>query len=231
MQELSDIQRIVVWALPILFAITVHETAHGWMAKRLGDPTAMMLGRLTLNPIKHIDPIGTIAVPLFMIWAGGVVFGWAKPVPVTWENLRHPKRDMALVAIAGPASNLLMAILWAVVLKICLTFGNNSSLYWLIQPLIFMSGAGIYINAILMVLNLFPLPPLDGGRVMAGLLPGPMAYKFSRIEPYGLIILLGIWYIGLLGAVLFPAIKALIVAISFAFNFLPVMKFMFPFLF
>ena len=231
MYELSDIQRIVVWALPVLFAITVHEVSHGWVAKQLGDPTAMMLGRLTLNPIKHIDPIGTVILPLFMMWAGGVVFGWAKPVPVTWENLRHPKRDMALVAIAGPVSNLLMAILWAIILKICLLFGANPDSYWLIQPLIFMSGAGIYINAILMVLNLFPLPPLDGGRVMTGLLPGPMAYKFSRIEPYGLIVLIVMLFTGLLAAIIFPAIKVFVVALSYLFNFMPVMKYLFPYLF
>lgn len=231
MQELSDIQRIVVWALPVLFAITVHEVSHGWVAKLLGDPTAMMLGRLTLNPIKHIDPIGTVILPLFMMWAGGVVFGWAKPVPVTWENLRHPKRDMALVAIAGPTSNLIMAILWAIILKICLLFSGNPGGYWLIQPLIFMSGAGIFINSILMVLNLFPLPPLDGGRVMTGLLPGPLAYKFGKIEPYGLIILVVMLFTGLLAAVIFPFIKMFIIAISWVFDFQPVVHYMFPFLF
>lgn len=231
MQELSDIQRIVVWALPVLFAITVHEVSHGWVAKRLGDPTAMMLGRLTLNPIKHIDPIGTVILPLFMMWAGGVVFGWAKPVPVTWENLRHPKRDMALVAVAGPASNLIMAVLWAIVLKVSLLSAASPGMQWLTQPLIFMSAAGIYINAILMVLNLFPLPPLDGGRVLTGLLPGPLAYKFGRIEPYGLIILVVMLFTGLLAAVLFPAIKVFVVALSWLFDFLPVMKYLFPFLF
>ena len=152
-------------------------------------------------------------------------------MPVTWENLRHPKRDMALVAIAGPASNLIMAILWAIILKVNLSLAADTELYWLTQPLIFMSAAGIYINAILMILNLFPLPPLDGGRVMTGLLPGPVAYKFARIEPYGLIILVVMLFTGLLAAVLFPAIKAFVIALSWIFDFLPVMKYLFPFLF
>ena len=231
MHELGAIQQVVVWALPVLFAITVHEVSHGWVAKLLGDPTAMMLGRLTLNPIKHIDPFGTVLLPLFMVWVshGAMAFGWAKPVPVTWENLRHPKRDMALVAVAGPASNLLMAILWAVILKICLLFSANPQWYWLIQPLIYMCGAGILINSILMVLNLFPLPPLDGGRVVAGLLPGPLAYKFSKIEPYGLIILIVLFISDILAAIISPIVSVFVFALSSVFNFLPVMKYIFPY--
>ena len=134
MDEFSLIQRIAIWALPILFAITVHEVAHGWVAKQFGDPTAMMLGRLTLNPIKHIDPIGTIIVPIFLLMVGGFIFGWAKPVPVTWENLRNPKRDMIFVAAAGPLANLIMAILWAAVAKIGFTLGMGSD--WLARPLV-----------------------------------------------------------------------------------------------
>ena len=195
MHELSDIQRIVAWALPVLFAITVHEVSHGWVAKLLGDQIHYYLQ-------EHKK-----------------------------ENLRHPKRDMALVAIAGPASNLIMAILWAIILKVNLSLAADTELYWLTQPLIFMSAAGIYINAILMILNLFPLPPLDGGRVMTGLLPGPVAYKFEQIEPYGLIILVVMLFTGLLAAVLFPAIKAFVIALSWIFDFLPVMKYLFPFLF
>ncbi|HEC20801.1 MAG TPA: site-2 protease family protein [Gammaproteobacteria bacterium] len=207
MEELTTIQRVVVWALPVLFAITVHEVAHGWVAKQLGDPTAMMLGRLTLNPIKHIDPIGTVVVPLVLLLMGGFIFGWAKPVPVTWENLKNPKRDMALVAVAGPLSNLLMAILWALVMKLGFMIGNAMpSLAW---PLIYMGGAGIAINAILMLLNLLPLPPLDGGRVLAGLLPGPWAWKLSRIEPYGLIILVVLLATGMLGQILSPPMRLL----------------------
>lgn len=202
MEELSQIQRIAVWALPVLFAITVHEVAHGWVAKRLGDPTAMMMGRLTLNPLKHIDPVGTVLLPLIMLWVGGFVFGWAKPVPVTWENLKHPRRDMALVALAGPASNLIMALLWALVMKIAMVLPASASALSL--PLIYMGGAGIFINAILMVLNLLPLPPLDGSRVVSAFLPGPWSYRFSRIEPYGFPILIVLLMTGVLGMIISP---------------------------
>lgn len=205
------VQKVAVWALPILFAITVHEVAHGWVAKRLGDPTAMMLGRLTLNPVKHVDPIGTFLVPFALMLMHLPIFGWAKPVPVTWENLRHPKRDMALVAVAGPVANLLMALLWAVVMRVGLGMGMGAGeLAWLGRPLAYMGFAGIQINVMLMVLNLLPLPPLDGGRVMAGVLPGPLSWKFSRIEPYGFFILLGLLWTGLLSYVLNPPIDGLI---------------------
>ena len=202
MEELNTVQRIVAWALPVLFAITVHEVAHGWVARKLGDPTAMMLGRLTLNPLKHIDPIGTVLVPLALMMLGGFIFGWAKPVPMTWENLKNPKRDMALVAVAGPLSNLLMAIGWALIMKLGFTLGNQFA--WLAWPLIYMGGAGITINAVLMLLNLLPIPPLDGGRVLAGLLPGPWAWQLSRIEPYGFMILLALLATGMLGKILGP---------------------------
>ena len=205
MDELTIVQRVAVWALPVLLAITVHEAAHGWVAKKLGDPTAMMMGRLTFNPIKHIDPIGTVVVPVVMMLVSGFIFGWAKPVPVTWENLKNPKRDMALVAIAGPFSNLLMAILWALIMK--LGFVISTSMPSLALPLIYMGGAGIAINAILMLLNLLPIPPLDGGRVLAGLLPGPWAWKLSRIEPYGLFILVALLVTGMLGTILGPPMR------------------------
>jgi Zn-dependent protease len=201
MLEITLIQKIVAWILPVLFAITVHETAHGWMALQLGDKTAMMLGRLTLNPLKHIDPLGTILIPGLMYMMAGFMFGWAKPVPVTWQNLKQPKRDMVLVAAAGPVSNLFMAILWALTIRVGLALGDTG------QALVFMGVAGIFINTILMVLNLLPLPPLDGGRVMTGLLPGPLAYKFSRIEPYGFFILVGLLVTGLLGVILWPVIE------------------------
>jgi Zn-dependent protease len=201
MLEITLIQKVVAWILPVLFAITVHETAHGWMALQLGDKTAMMLGRLTLNPLKHIDPLGTILIPGLMYMMAGFMFGWAKPVPVTWQNLKQPKRDMVLVAAAGPVSNLFMAILWALTIRVGLTLGDMG------QALVFMGVAGIFINTILMVLNLLPLPPLDGGRVMTGLLPGPLAYKFSRIEPYGFFILVGLLVTGLLGVILWPVIE------------------------
>lgn len=207
MEELNLLQRLVVWALPVLFAITVHETAHGWMALRLGDPTAMMLGRLSLNPIKHIDPLGTLLVPGLLLMFGGFLFGWAKPVPITYENLRHPKRDMALVAAAGPLSNLLMALFWALVIQLGLKLGTGSgvALY-----LVYTGVAGIFINVILMVLNLLPLPPLDGGRVAVGLLPGPLSWRFSRIEPFGFPILLLLLFTGMLGKVLWPVISVML---------------------
>ena len=180
MEELTTVQRIAVWALPILFAITVHEVAHGWVARRLGDPTAYMMGRLTLNPIRHIDPIGTVLVPLALTLMGGFIFGWAKPVPVTWENLRNPKRDMVLVAAAGPLANLAMALLWALAMKVGVLLGDEAR--WVALPLIYMGFAGITINLVLMVLNLLPLPPLDGGRVVAGLLPDRRAPRAVRAD-------------------------------------------------
>ncbi len=206
MDEVNLIQRIVIWALPVLFAITVHEVAHGWMALKLGDRTAMMLGRLTLNPIKHIDPIGTLLVPALMLLVGGFIFGWARPVPVTWENLRRPKRDMALVAAAGPLANLAMMIFWVAVLKLGLALAEGFS--WLAQPLAYMGVAGIFINAVLMVLNLLPLPPLDGGRVVSGLLPDRLAWHYNRIEPYGFLILLVLFFTHVLGKIMWPIISA-----------------------
>lgn len=195
------IQTIAIWALPVLFAITVHEVAHGWVAKQLGDKTAMMLGRLTLNPLKHIDPIGTIAVPLLLVvLQTGFVFGWARPVPVTMENLRNPKRDMVWVALAGPASNGAMALLWLVAIVVGVAV--HTTLPWIAEPLIYMGQAGVLINIVLMVLNLLPLPPLDGGRIVTGLLPGKISWQFSRIEPYGFFILIGLLATGILGQIM-----------------------------
>jgi Zn-dependent protease len=191
--------------MPVLLAITVHETAHGWVARRFGDKTAQMLGRLTLNPIKHIDPVGTILVPAVMLLLpGGFVFGWAKPVPVDWRNFKHPKQDMAWVAVAGPASNLLMALAWALAARVALGLSADN---WIALPLLFMGVAGIFINTILMVLNLLPLPPLDGGRVVTGLLPAPYAYQFARIEPYGFFILVALLMTGVLSIVMWPVVK------------------------
>lgn len=207
MPGLSTFQLVAVAILPLIFAITVHEVAHGWMAKRLGDPTAQRLGRLTLNPLKHIDPIGTLLVPGVLLLLGGFVFGWAKPVPVTWENLRHPKRDMAIVAAAGPISNLLMAVMWALVAKIGTVAADGSM--WAGAPLYYMGVFGISINIVLMVLNLIPLPPLDGGRVAVGLLPGRLAYLLSRVEPYGFFILIALLVSGVLGVIMHPMSNAL----------------------
>ena len=202
MLELNLVQKIAVWVVPVLLAITVHEVSHGWVARKLGDNTAFMLGRLTLNPLKHVDPMGTIVIPgLLLLMQAGFIFGYAKPVPINWKNLRQPKRDMALVAAAGPVSNFLMAIGWALLIRVGLLLGETG------MALVLMGVAGITINIILMVLNLLPLPPLDGGRVMTGLLPGPWAYKFSRIEPYGFFILIALLVTGVLGMVLWPAIS------------------------
>ncbi len=202
MLELSLVQKIAIWVVPVVLGITVHEVAHGWIARKLGDNTAFMLGRLTLNPLKHIDPMGTILIPgLLLLLQAGFIFGYAKPVPINWRNLRRPKRDMALVAAAGPGANLLMALAWGLLIRLGLSLGEPGI------ALIYMGVAGITINIILMVLNLLPLPPLDGGRVMTGLLPGPWAYQFSRIEPYGFFILIGLLVTGVLGMVLWPVIS------------------------
>jgi Zn-dependent protease len=207
MLGLNVIQTAAVMALPLLFAITVHEAAHGWMARRLGDRTAEMLGRLTLNPIKHIDPIGTVLVPAILLLAGGFIFGWAKPVPVDPRNLAHPRRDMAAVAAAGPMANLLMALLWALIAKLGLVL--TPTLPWVGVPLLLMGKTGIFLNSILMVLNLLPLPPLDGGRVLVGLLPDRLADKVASIEPYGMFILVGLMITGFLGQLIGPPITLL----------------------
>jgi len=202
MPDLSLVQKIAIWVVPVLLGITVHEVAHGWIARKLGDNTAFMLGRLTLNPLKHVDPMGTILIPgMLLLLQAGFIFGYAKPVPINWKNLRHPKRDMALVAVAGPVANLLMAVGWALLLRLGTSLGDSG------MALVYMGVAGIIINAILMMLNLLPLPPLDGGRVLTGLLPGPWAYKFSRIEPYGFFILIGLLVTGVLGIILWPLIS------------------------
>ena len=202
---LPQAQIIVLSIFPVLFAITVHEVAHGWVAKQYGDLTADRLGRLSLNPIKHIDPIGTVLMPLLLILVKSpFLFGYAKPVPVAFQNLRQPKRDMVKVAVAGPVSNLLMAFAWTVIAWIGLLLFRFD--VPLVINLVYMALIGILVNIILMVVNLIPLPPLDGGRVAVGLLPGPWAWRLSRVEPYGLFIVFGLLVTGLLGAILWPII-------------------------
>ncbi len=208
MNALNSIQMLAVIALPVLFAITVHEAAHGWMAARLGDGTAKMLGRVTLNPLKHVDLVGTLIVPIATFLLTGFLFGWAKPVPINGRNLHHPRRDMALVALAGPTANLVMAVLWGLVVQVGLSLWDASQ--WLALPLVYMGAAGVLINVILMALNLFPLLPLDGGRVLNALLPPAWSANFSRLEPYGLFILVAFLFTGLLGAVLSPVISGTI---------------------
>ena len=205
--ELTVIQKIAIWALPVIFAITVHEVAHGVAARYFGDKTALMLGRITLNPIKHMDPIGTVLVPLLLLIMGGFVMGWAKPVPVTVENLRNPKRDMAWVAAAGPAANVLMALFWALMMKLGLSLSGGFA--WAALPLFYMGGAGVTINIMLAVLNILPIPPLDGGRILMGVLPGPLSWQLSRVEPYGMFILMGLLIANVLDLVLSPMANAL----------------------
>jgi Zn-dependent protease len=207
MTELNLLEKIIVWAIPVVFAITVHEVAHGWVANYLGDPTAKSQGRLTLNPIKHIDPIGTIVLPLILVYLGGFIFGWAKPVPVTWQNLGSPRRDMALVAAAGPVANLVMLLLWAVLAKIILSIVPHPG--WLLQFVLVMCSIGIIINIVLMVLNLLPLLPLDGGRVVTSLLPPRLAVLYSRLEPLGLIIILVMLVTGVLANIMMPVVSGL----------------------
>lgn len=197
------IQGIAIFALPVILAITLHEAAHGYVAKQYGDFTAYAQGRVTLNPLRHIDPMGTVVVPLLLLAVSSpYLFGWAKPVPINFGNLRHPKRDMFWVAAAGPGANLLMAFLWALVFKFGLAIPESN----FSEPMLLMAQAGILVNVILLVLNLLPLPPLDGGRIAVSLLPQRIAYRFSQIEPYGFIILLVLLFTGVLGAVIEPFI-------------------------
>lgn len=210
MMELTLVQQLAVFILPLIFAVTVHEAAHGWVASKLGDPTARMLGRITFNPLPHIDLVGTIILPLGMyamsVIAGSppILFGWAKPVPINPRNLRNIRRDTALVAIAGPAANLLMLLAWALVLRFASALEIGPE--WLAKPLVYMGLSGIIINALLMILNLLPLLPLDGGRVMNSLLPRKAAIIYSKMEPWGLLILIALMFSGLLWPILSPAL-------------------------
>ena len=207
------IRTISIFALPLVFAITLHEAAHGYVAKHYGDLTAYAQGRVSLNPLRHIDLVGTLIVPLVILtlshFAGSsILFGWAKPVPVNFGNLRNPKRDMRWVAAAGPGANFAMALLWAVILKVGVVAPDS----YFSQPMIWMGAAGILVNVALAVLNLMPLLPLDGGRILVSLLPPRLAYRFSLLEPYGMAILLLLLFTGALGWVLWPIIIGLLQA-------------------
>ncbi len=214
--QLSIVQRIILSLIPLVFAITVHEVAHGWVANRLGDATAKQEGRLTLNPLKHIDPIGTLLIPGILLVLGGFIFGYAKPVPVNWRNLRNIRRDMVLVALAGPLANLIMALLWALIIKliVVITGGNN----YFASIFIYMGVLGIMINLSLMILNLIPIPPLDGSRVVASFLHGQVAITYARIEPYGFLILLALLVLGVLGNIMQPFFKFFLTLITQLFG-------------
>jgi Zn-dependent protease len=206
--QFNLVQTLAIYALPVIFAITLHEAAHGYVARHFGDNTAYVLGRVSLNPVRHIDLVGTILVPLLilvtskLLGSGGILFGWAKPVPVDFSALRHPKRDMLWVAAAGPFANLLMAGMWAFALKIALSTPHNA----FTLPLSLMAEAGITVNLVLMVLNLLPILPLDGGRIAVSLLPRRLANSYSRLEPYGFPILLLLLITDKLGVILNPAL-------------------------
>ena len=197
METSQLIQTVLIYALPVSFAITLHEAAHGYAAQRLGDPTAAMMGRVTLNPMAHIDPVGTILMPLLLYFStsGAFLFGYAKPVPVRFDRLRHPKRDMVWVALAGPGANLLQALLWGVLLYVLAGVGLNERFF------IEMCKAGMLTNVVMFVFNLFPLPPLDGGRILVGLLPWRQAMMVSRIEPWGFYIVMALVITGVISSI------------------------------
>jgi Zn-dependent protease len=216
MSSIPDIAyTVAVWAAPILFAITLHEAAHGWVANKLGDPTAKRLGRITINPIKHIDPIGTVVVPLFLAMISPFVMGWAKPVPVEPRYFKSPLLDMALVAVAGPVSNFIMACAWAMFIQVALLSLEQSSLLVFLTE---MGKNGIIINIVLMVLNLLPIPPLDGGRVVAGILPENIAIPFIQLERFGMVIILLLLVSGILGKIMWPIVMHFVKIIGIIFG-------------
>jgi Zn-dependent protease len=210
----SSIQLLSAAVIPVLFGIALHEAAHGWMARQFGDRTAELLGRITANPIKHIDPVGTVVVPLVLAFLSLPPFGWAKPVPVNARNLRQPKRDMLFVAAAGPASNFVMALFWAIALALALRI--PVALPGLRQFLLSMSQIGITFNVLIAIFNLIPIPPLDGGRVLRGLVPEALGRKLDDVEPYGLILVMGLLALGILGRLVWPLVQA-VSAVFFSF--------------
>jgi len=214
--DLNTTQKITVWVVPIIFAITIHEVAHGWVASKFGDQTARLSGRLTLNPVKHIDIIGTIIVPLFFLMLGGFVFGWAKPVPVDARNLRNPRVDMALVAAAGPLTNIIMALMWAAFAKLGMALLGAQ--IWFGVFFAYMGAAGIIINVVLAILNCLPVPPLDGGRILVSLLPGRLSWHFMRLESVVFLILIALMISGWLWAIIGPPISFSIEFIATLFD-------------
>ena len=205
-----------LYAIPAVLAITLHEAAHGYAAKRLGDLTAYQQGRITLNPIKHIDVVGTLIVPAVLLLASGgkMAFGWAKPVPVNFAALRNPKKDMFWVAAAGPGANLIMAIGWALIFKLTLIMPEH----YFSSPLLEMAKVGILINLVLMVLNLMPVPPLDGGRIAISVLPNALAYNLAKLEPYGLLVIMLLMASGVLSSIMYPILGSIIGVLSFVFG-------------
>jgi len=199
------IHGISIWAIPVVFAVVLHEVAQGWIADKLGDDTARWMGRLTLNPLKHIDPVGTVLIPILLLVVGSpFLFGYAKPVPIDFRKLHHPKQDMVWVALAGPVTNILLALASAILLYAVVRL--PASMLWLANPVGAMCQASILINMVLCIFNLIPLPPLDGGRVAVGLLPGPASYRLSRLEPYGFVIIVALLLTGVLQSVVGPPI-------------------------
>lgn len=211
--QLPWYEKLPVFAIPAILGITLHEVAHGWVAKQFGDMTAHQMGRITVNPIKHIDPIGTIVVPAILAITTPFVFGWAKPVPVNPERLDNPKRDMAFVALAGPGANFLMILGWGLVFKLGIV-GLLLPFQQFAQYLLLMASAGIVINALLMVLNLIPMPPLDGGRILKSVVPDGVGHWLDRIEPLGILIIVGLLVSGVLGQYMWPAIIAVVFALG-----------------
>lgn len=203
--DTSLLQKIAIWAIPVIFAITIHEAAHGWIANKLGDKTALILGRITLNPIKHIDLMGTIIVPVICLSVSNFIFGWAKPVPVNYRNLHQPRRDMALVALGGPISNFIMALFWGAIIKVGFILIANNTVEN--NFLVLMGQAGVLINLVLGILNLLPIPPLDGSRVVSSVLPAKISFMYNKIENLGFLLLIVLMFSGILGKILGPFIN------------------------